>query len=36
MGEDQSFIPMKLMWLDYLVYSLGTCAIKLYIEIGLI
>ena len=26
---------MKLLWLGYLVYSLGNCAIKLCIEIGL-
>jgi len=26
---------MKLMWLGYLVYSLGNCVIKLYIETGL-
>jgi len=26
---------MKLIWLGYLVYSLGNCAIKLYIETGL-
>jgi len=27
---------MKLMWLNYLAYSLGKCAVKLYIETGLI
>jgi len=27
---------MKLIWLGYLVYSLGNGAIKLYIETGLI
>jgi len=27
---------MKLMWLGYLVYSLGNCAMKLYIKIDLI
>ena len=27
---------MKLLWLGYLVYSLGNCAIKLYIETDLI
>jgi hypothetical protein len=26
---------MKLMWLGYLIYSLGNCAMKLYIETGL-
>jgi len=26
---------MKLMWLGYLVYSLGNCAMKLYIETSL-
>ena len=26
---------MKLLWLGYIVYSLGNCAIKLYIETGL-
>ena len=26
---------MKLLWLGYLVYSLGNCAIKLCIETGL-
>ena len=26
---------MKLIWLDYLDYSLGNCAIKLCIETGL-
>jgi len=26
---------MKLMWLGYLVYSLGNCAMKLCIETGL-
>jgi len=26
---------MKLMWLGYLVYSLGNCAMKLYIETDL-
>ena len=27
---------MKLLWLGYLVYSLGNCVMKLYIETGLI
>jgi len=27
---------VKLIWLGYLVYSLGNCTIKLYIETGLI
>ena len=27
---------MKLMWLGNLVYSLGNCAMELYIETGLI
>jgi hypothetical protein len=27
---------MKLIWHDYLVYSLSNCAMKLYIETGLI
>ena len=26
---------MKLLWLDYLVYSLDNCAMKLCIETGL-
>jgi hypothetical protein len=26
---------MKLMWLGYLVYSLGNCVMNLYIETGL-
>ena len=26
---------MKLLWLGYLVYSLGNCVMKLCIEIGL-
>jgi len=26
---------MKLLWLDYLVYSLGNCVMKLCIETGL-
>ena len=26
---------MKLIWLDYLVYSFGNCAMKLCIETGL-
>ena len=26
---------MKLMWLDYLVYSFGNCVMKLCIETGL-
>jgi len=26
---------MKLIWLGYLVYSLGNCIMKLYIETGL-
>ena len=29
------FHPMKLLWLGYLVYSLGNCIIKLYIETDL-
>ena len=27
---------MKLIWLGYLVYSLGNCVMKLYIETDLI
>ena len=32
---ERSFIPMKFLWLGYLVYSLGNCVIKLCIETGL-
>jgi len=28
----RSFVPMKLMWLCYLIYSVGNCAMKLCIE----
>ena len=31
----EEFHPMKLKWLDYLVYSLGNCTMKLCTETGL-
>jgi len=33
---ERSFIPIKLLWLSYLVCSLGNCVMKLCIETGLI
>jgi hypothetical protein len=33
---EKSFIPIKLMWLGYLVYSLGNCVMKLCIETDII
>jgi len=32
MGCERSFIPMKLIWLGYLVFALGNCVMKLCIE----
>ena len=32
---ERSFILIKFLWLGYLVYSLGNCVMKLYIETGL-
>jgi len=34
-SDEMRVLWMKLMWLGYLVYSLGNCAMKLYIETGL-
>ena len=31
----EEFHPMKLLWLGYLVYSLGNCVVKLCIETSL-
>ena len=33
---EESFITIKLIWHDYLMSSLGNCAMKLYAETGLI
>jgi len=33
---ERSFIPMKLIWHDYLIYNLGNSVMKLCIETGLI
>jgi len=33
---ERSFIPMKLLWLGYLVYSFSSCVMKLYIGTSLI
>jgi len=33
---ERNFISIKLLWLGYLVYSLGNCVMKLCIDTGLI
>ena len=33
MGCERSFIPMKLIWLGYLVFALGNCVMKLCINL---